>query len=266
MTRRKATRTTLFLLLMVGSYAIYRGVSSEGPTPPPRALRISAAASFFQPQSEDDPSDGAYQVKSEPLAAQIEEEPAEKARNAELRLLFKQTIAAFDFNQEGATPKTLARLKEICPDRTMLARLFKDELEAIGSRLPADRDRLIWLANSLQNTEMVAFWQDLLLRQTERFPNESQVRNPEHPTMDSRAVDVEQLQAIRNLGLIRNAPAIDTLVRVVLQPDKTAHRILHREQAFLALQTADPVASKKVLAQLPPDDELLGKLTQKSPL
>ena len=263
MTRRTATRTALSLLFGIGCYAIYRGAFYTDSRPAPRPVRLSAAASFFQPMSEDDPNEIAYQEKSVPMAATIEK--TESEHDAATRVLFRKALAEFEINREGDTPKTIAKLKEICPDRTLLARLFKDELEFLGALHPEERDRLIWLANSMQNNEMVAFWQDLALRQTQRFAAEASVRNPDRPTMDSRAVDVEQLQAIRNLGLIKNSQAMDTLVHITLQPDKTAHRLLHREQAFLALSSADPAMGKKILSQLSPDDELYQRINKKDP-
>lgn len=252
----------LWLSLLLGSgYAIYRGVIREPELKATRDINLSAAASFFSPQGGDD--ERQIEVRSAPMAAL--DESAETDEDAAIRTQFRELLKNFDMNQVGATPKTIADLKAICPDKTLLGRLFKDELERLGTKSLGERDNLVWLANSLQTPELLSFWQDLALRRTPRFEDEAKVRNPQRPNLDSRAIDVEQLQAIRNLGLIGSDQAVDTLTRIVVKPDVTAHRTLHREQAFRALQQARPTAALGVLSQLSPNDEVVQRLKATQP-
>ncbi len=139
---------------------------------------------------------------------------------------------------------------------------FMQSLKEIGSSRPVERDRLIMVANSLQSRTDLPFWTDLLKRETPRYPDESKVRNPSHPTLESRFVDMEQLQAIRNIGLLarEERAARRVLMELILNPDPTAHRTLHREEAYVALKEADLAASLRVLKQLAAEDDLLKRL------
>lgn len=143
-----------------------------------------------------------------------------------------------------------------------VTRLMLRELKAIGADRPFERDRLIMLANDRQSASDLPFWTDLLLRQTPRYSNEERFRNPKHPTLESRSIDLEQLQAIRNIGLIARdeKQAQHVLADLILSPDPGAHRTLHREQAYIALKESNLAASLRVLKQLPAYDDLLKRL------
>jgi hypothetical protein len=135
-------------------------------------------------------------------------------------------------------------------------------LKEIGTSRPAERDRLIMVANSLQSKTDLPLWVDLVKRETPRYPDEEKVRNPPHPTLESRFVDMEQLQAIRNIGLLArdDRAARRALMEIILNPDASAHRTLHREEAYVALKEADLAASLRVLKQLAAEDDLLKRL------
>lgn len=139
---------------------------------------------------------------------------------------------------------------------------FMQSLKDIGTSRPAERDRLIMVANSLQSKTDLPLWTDLVKRETPRYADEEKVRNPPHPTLESRFVDMEQLQAIRNIGLLArdNRAARRVLMDLILNPDASAHRTLHREEAYVALKEADLAASLRVLKQLAAEDDLLKRL------
>jgi hypothetical protein len=139
---------------------------------------------------------------------------------------------------------------------------FMQALKDIGSQRPVERDRLIMVANSLQSKTDLPLWIDLVKRQTPRYSDEEKLRNPPHPTLESRFVDMEQLQAIRNIGILarEDRAARRVLMEIILNPDPTAHRTLHREEAYVALKEADLAASLRVLKQLAAEDELLKRL------
>jgi hypothetical protein len=139
---------------------------------------------------------------------------------------------------------------------------FMKSLKEIGSSRPQERDRLIIVANSLQSKTDLPLWVDLVKRETPRYPDEEKLRNPEHPTLESRFVDMEQLQAIRNIGLIarESREARRVLMEIILTPNPTMHRTLHREEAYLTLKEADLAASLRVLKQLAAEDDLLKRL------
>ncbi|HET9240782.1 MAG TPA: hypothetical protein VFO10_26190 [Oligoflexus sp.] len=139
---------------------------------------------------------------------------------------------------------------------------FIKSLKEIGSQRPHERDRLIMVANSLQSKTDLPFWVDLVKRETPRYADEEKLRNPQHPTLESRFVDMEQLQAIRNIGLLArdNREARRVLMEVILTPNPSMHRTLHREEAYLTLKEADLAASLRVLKQLAAEDDLLKRL------
>jgi hypothetical protein len=139
---------------------------------------------------------------------------------------------------------------------------FMKSLKEIGSSRPHDRDRLIMVANSLQSKSDLPLWVDLVKRETPRYADEEKLRNPQHPTLESRFVDMEQLQAIRNIGLLArdNREARRVLMEIILTPNPTMHRTLHREEAYLTLKEADLAASLRVLKQLAAEDDLLKRL------
>ena len=139
---------------------------------------------------------------------------------------------------------------------------FMKSLKEIGSSRPVERDRLIMVANSLQSKTDLPLWIDLVKRETPRYADEEKLRNPQHPTLESRFVDMEQLQAIRNIGLIArdNREARRVLMEIILTPDPSMHRTLHREEAYLTLKEADLAASLRVLKQLAAEDDLLKRL------
>lgn len=139
---------------------------------------------------------------------------------------------------------------------------FMKSLKEIGSSRPAERDRLIIVANSLQSKTDLPLWVDLVKRETPRYADEEKLRNPQHPTLESRFVDMEQLQAIRNIGLIArdNREARRVLMEIILNPNPSMHRTLHREEAYLTLKEADLAASLRVLKQLAAEDDLLKRL------
>lgn len=260
MIKGASSQKTWLLLFVGGSYALYYGLTREQPLSASRELRMSAAASFFSPRSEDG-DDMSYELRSTPMASTIET----GEEDAAIRTQFQAILGAFDMNQAQASAQTLQTLKSLVSDRILLARLFKDELEALGSQHTERRDNLVWLANMLQAPELLAFWQDLALRETPRFPEEASLRNPEKANLDSRAIDIEQLQAIRNLGLIANDQAVATLTHIVLRPDPSAHRLLHREQALRALEAARPGSTPRILSQLADADELLVRIQAREP-
>jgi hypothetical protein len=139
---------------------------------------------------------------------------------------------------------------------------FLKSLKEMGSSRPTERDRLIIVANSLQSKTDLPFWVDLVRRETPRYADEEKLRNPQHPTLESRFVDMEQLQAIRNIGLIarENREARRVLMEIILTPNPSMHRTLHREEAYLTLKEADLAASLRVLKQLAAEDDLLKRL------
>jgi hypothetical protein len=139
---------------------------------------------------------------------------------------------------------------------------FLKSLKDIGSQRPHDRDRLIMVANSLQSKSDLPLWVDLVMRTTPRYADEEKLRNPPHPTLESRFVDMEQLQAIRNIGLLarENREARRVLMEIILTPNPGMHRTLHREEAYLTLKEADLAASLRVLKQLAAEDDLLKRL------
>jgi hypothetical protein len=139
---------------------------------------------------------------------------------------------------------------------------FLKSLKEIGSSRPYERDRLIMVANSLQSKTDLELWVDLVERETPRYADEEKLRNPPHPTLESRFVDMEQLQAIRNIGLLArdNREARRVLMEIILTPNPAMHRTLHREEAYLTLKEADLAASLRVLKQLAAEDDLLKRL------
>jgi hypothetical protein len=156
--------------------------------------------------------------------------------------------------------RAVGKLREFPPEQ--VTSYLMHSLKEIGTDRPADRDRLVLIANSLQSKTDLPFWEDLVKRQTPRYPDEDKVRNPPHPTLESRFVDMEQLQAIRNIGLLarEDREARKVLMEIILQPNPSTHRTLHREQAYTALKEADLAASLRVLKQLAAEDELLKRL------
>ncbi|HYX36439.1 MAG TPA: hypothetical protein VE954_25310 [Oligoflexus sp.] len=156
--------------------------------------------------------------------------------------------------------RAVQKLRSLPPEP--VAAYFVQNLKDIGTSRSADRDRLIMVANSLQSPAALPLWVDLAKRQTPRYPDEEKLRNPPHPTLESRFVDMEQLQAIRNIGLIarEDRAARRVLMEIILTPDQTAHRTLHREQAYIALKESDLAASLRVLKQLAVEDDLLKRL------
>ncbi len=160
----------------------------------------------------------------------------------------------------GDIQQAVKKLRNHSPE--IVTAYFMQSLKEIGSSRPVERDRLIMVANSLQSRTDLPFWTDLVKRETPRYPDESKVRNPSHPTLESRFVDMEQLQAIRNIGLLarEDRAARRVLMELILNPDPSAHRTLHREEAYVALKEADLAASLRVLKQLAAEDDLLKRL------
>jgi len=156
--------------------------------------------------------------------------------------------------------RAVQKLRTFPPE--LVSAYFLQSLKELGTDKPVERDRLIMVANSLQSKTDLPLWEDLVKRQTPRYPDEEKVRNPPHPTLESRFIDMEQLQAIRNIGLLarEDRAARRLLMEVILTPDQSAHRTLHREQAYIALKEADLAASLRVLKQLAAEDDLLKRL------
>lgn len=160
----------------------------------------------------------------------------------------------------GDIQQAVKKLRNHSPEA--VTAYFMQSLKEIGSSRPVERDRLIMVANSLQSRTDLPFWTDVVKRETPRYPDESKVRNPSHPTLESRFVDIEQLQAIRNIGLLarEDRAARRVLMELILNPDPSAHRTLHREESYVALKEADLAASLRVLKQLAAEDDLLKRL------
>jgi hypothetical protein len=160
----------------------------------------------------------------------------------------------------GDIQRAAAKLRSFPPEQ--VTAYFMQSLKDIGTSRPVERDRLLMVANSLQSKTDLPLWVDLVKRKTPRYADEGEVRNPPHPTLESRFVDMEQLQAIRNIGLLarENRAARRVLMELILNPDPSAHRTLHREEAYVALKEADLAASLRVLKQLAAEDDLLKRL------
>jgi hypothetical protein len=197
------------------------------------------------------PAPRSYQKTAQP--ADDVEAPGEAPEIAEL-LESVNPMKASDIQ------RVVASLRNYPP--AAVTAYFMKSLKEMGSSRPVERDRLIVVANSLQSKTDLPLWIDLVKRETPRYADEEKLRNPLHPTLESRFVDMEQLQAIRNIGLIArdNREARRVLMEIILTPDPSMHRTLHREEAYLTLKEADLAASLRVLKQLAAEDDLLKRL------
>jgi hypothetical protein len=150
------------------------------------------------------------------------------------------------------------RLQE--PQR--LTKFFSNRLSAVADSNSVERGRLFQLANAVQSDALLPFWQDLALRTTPAYPNETALISAPEPTFDSRVVLSEMAIAVRNLGLIsfRNPAAADTLKTIAIKPNKDIHSTLIRQYAYEALKEADQVAGMQIVRALKKDDPLKSRL------
>ncbi|WP_141732977.1 hypothetical protein [Oligoflexus tunisiensis] len=204
---------------------------------------------------------------SEPVAIATPAPAPEPAPAADEAVTSPEDVESITAIIEAVNPmsmqdiqRAVRKLRELPPEQVSAS--FMQSLKEFGTSRPADRDRLVMVANSLQSKTDLPFWEDLANRETPRYPEEDKVRNPPHPTLESRFVDMEQLQAIRNIGLLarEDRAARRVLMEIILKPNPSAHRTLHRQQAYTALKEADLAASLRVLKQLAAEDELLKRL------
>lgn len=231
----------------------------------PRSTRMPAVESRAESTAEFMPEPVVMPSEKRMLSPEPEqaraEVPAEEASPApEEAESMAAVIASVDPMKASDINRAVQALRRLPPEQ--VSGFLLQNLKDIGSDRSFERDRLLMVANSLQSPAALPFWEDLAKRQTPRYTNEEKLRNPKHPTFESRFIDMEQLQAIRNIGLLArdDRAARRVLMEIILTPDRSAHRTLHREQAYIALKESDLAASLRVLKQLAAEDDLLKRL------
>jgi hypothetical protein len=250
----------VFVLLLLASATILwkwprstrmAAVPAETSQEPEAVLPVETVETVLSPAAAIPPKAAVARVAQLPVDAPLEAETRES-----IAAVLEQT----DPMKNADIQRAVRTLRNFPPEE--VTAYFMQSLKEIGSHRPAQRDRLIMVANGLQSKTDLPLWTDLVKRQTPRYPDEEKLRNPPHPTLESRFVDMEQLQAIRNIGLLarEERAARRVLMEIILNPDPSAHRTLHREEAYIALKEADVAASLRVLKQLAAEDELLKRL------
>lgn len=143
-----------------------------------------------------------------------------------------------------------------------LAGYLHKALRESGENEKARRNRILLIAEAWRSEELLPLWKDLALRRTPLVKDEAAALGSPEPTEISRAIELEVLTAIGNLGIIgpRKAEAVQVLKDLILQPDPKLHSLFLRERAFFALQEARLTASLVVLKSLPDDDPLRSNL------
>ncbi|RZI55016.1 MAG: hypothetical protein EOP14_07640 [Pseudomonas sp.] len=146
-------------------------------------------------------------------------------------------------------------------DPMRVAKYFSARLSAIGDSNSAERGRLFQSANALQSDALLPFWQDLAVRKTPAYPNESALIHAAEPTLDSRVVMSEMSMAVRNLGLISyRDPAAGEILKGIAMRPLDIHSTVIRQYAYEALKESDQVAGMQIVRALKKDDPLKKRL------
>lgn len=159
---------------------------------------------------------------------------------------------------------TIAKTTQVlrAEDPVRIAGYFTKILKEIGQDDSDKRERLVFIANELQSDELLPFWEDLLNRNPPRYENETKYLGYGEPTEELLSIQLELLNAVRNLGLVglRNPSATKFLSELILHPSSRLHDDFIRERAYISLKEASLPLSIRVLKSLKSDDSLRQRL------
>jgi hypothetical protein len=133
------------------------------------------------------------------------------------------------------------------------------EFKSLGSSDSKKRDAIITLSKGLNSPYLSPLWQDVLIRDTPRFENESTRMVPgPHRNYIFSAVRSEQEIAIRELGQImsKSEDASRTLWDLVSNNSAKNFDLKLRIRAFKMIVERDKSAKLKAASILNKDDEL----------
>ncbi|MFW7380810.1 MAG: hypothetical protein ACOH5I_18490 [Oligoflexus sp.] len=172
-------------------------------------------------------------------------------------------IAHADLNRKQQLRATVFRLKKEKPQ--VVAQALLDHYRKSNSETAYQRDQVLVLAMKLNQPELLPLWTDVLLRETPRFADEGKHRSAIHPSLESRLIAVEQMQAIKALGELSRTSqqAHELLFQVVLNQATIDFSDVHREEALLMLQEVDHNAILKAWTRLDQGDQLRLRIKQR---
>lgn len=261
--RNSALGLGLALMLGIAYYLFSVRPEQASQVSEPAALVMESPAESVLPPAHHRAQQSRTAAPSQVAPRTLPVEPQKKADviaiDEDTQSELQQFLKSFEPLHSSAGIDASRKIHAWLPLPAQRAAFFEKELRQVQGD---QRDRLIWLANAMQGPELLNFWQDIAERRVARSKDEDKIRSGSHPTLDSRFVDIEQLQAIRNIGLIAHErpEARELLITIASQPSPGVFGDMHRERAFVALKETDPSAVLRVLRALAADDPLRSRL------
>ncbi|SMF49887.1 hypothetical protein [Pseudobacteriovorax antillogorgiicola] len=202
------------------------------------------------------------ELDSESTAEEFSEDDSDSFPEESLKLV-QSSLETVDLEDKESFLRALRSIRETPESATILVSKFKKTIPGQELR----RDKILFLAGKIEDPELLPLWQDILYRETPRFENEELIQLQSHPTLESRLIAVEQMQAIRKLGQLAfdNHVAKGILFDTALGLSPNPVSLVHREHALKILGESDPNAYLKVMTRIDKTDQLYTRLSSRTP-